>query len=298
MNPSVAAYNAVARRGGEKSKGAAVEYCLAELSSMGEPGTKEFKVPNSDAYVETTVSGLTLPLYTRQSKALARMIAIERGEVLFAEEERSEHILPGVGWCLSAKATTSRPLKGGVLGDAIGSGKTVITIALILQGIQKARKDRDTCKGKSGASLVVVPPGLVQQWDDERRKFTGNQLACIKIQCVDDLKRCSVKQLCEADMIIVPAGIIEEAPKPGPRRPYTEHLVLKAGLALEDGKGLIPPAPTCKLWTAGKVVADGTSQCVSTCLSSFLKRLQPARSSDDRRHMGAQHGQRARYICW
>ena len=120
---------------------------------------------------------------------------------------------------------------------------------------------------------MVVPPGLVQQWDDERRKFTGNQLTCIKIQCVDDLKRCSVKQLCEADIIIVPAGIIEEAPKPGPRRPYTEHLVLKSGLALADGKGLIPPAPTCKLGTVGNVVADGKSQCVSVCLPSFLNKI-------------------------
>jgi len=246
MNPSVAAHCAVARLGGEKASVIGVEYCLAELSSMGEPGTKEFKVPNSDAFHEISLSGLKLPLYPRQSKALARMVAIEQGEVLFKEEERSEHILPGIGWCLIAKATKEKPLNGGVLGDAIGSGKTVITIALILQGVQKARKDRDASIGRSGASLVVVPPGLVQQWDDERTKFTGSQLTCIKIQSVAELKSCSVKQICEADVIIVPAGIIEEAPGPGPRRPYTEHLTSKAGLDLKEGKGLIPPAPTCK----------------------------------------------------
>jgi site-specific DNA-cytosine methylase len=246
MNPSVAAYNAVDRLGGDKSRITSIQYSLAELSSMGEPGTKEFKVPNSDSNEGVSVVGLKLPLYTRQSKALSRMIAIERGDVLFAEEERSEHLLPGIGWCMIAKATKKKPLPGGVLGDAIGSGKTVIAIALILQGVEKARNDRDISKGRSGASLVVVPPGLVQQWDDERQKFTGSQLTCIKIQSLTDLKGCTVKQICEADMIIVPAGIIEEAPKPGPRRPYTEHLTLKAGLVLKDGKGLIPPAPTCK----------------------------------------------------
>ena len=136
---------------------------------MGEPVTKEFRVPNSDAHEETTVEDLEMPLYTRQARALSRMLAIERGDVFFSEEERSEHILPGIGWCLIARAAKKSPLRGGVLGDAIGSGKTVITIALILQGASKARKSRDAARGRSGASLVVVPPGLVKQWDDERK---------------------------------------------------------------------------------------------------------------------------------
>lgn len=169
MNPCVAAHNAAARLGGEPSALVEVDYCLSELSSMGEPDTKEFRVPNSDAYQVAVVQGLELPLYPRQAKALSRMIAIERGDVHFSEEERSEHILPGIGWCLIARAAKKSPLRGGVLGDAIGSGKTVITIALILHGSSDARKNRDSSKGRSGASLVVVPPGLVKQWDDERK---------------------------------------------------------------------------------------------------------------------------------
>ena len=175
MHPSVAGHRAAASlvRGRaideEDAKTLQVDYCLSELSSMGEPDTKEFHVPNSDAYPETTVEGLELPLYKRQAKALARMQAIERGEVVFSEEERSEHVLPGIGWCLIARAAKKSPLRGGVLGDAIGSGKTVVTIALILAGVQQARSNRDIGKGRSGATLIVVPPGLVQQWDDERK---------------------------------------------------------------------------------------------------------------------------------
>ncbi|CAJ1936311.1 unnamed protein product [Cylindrotheca closterium] len=236
MNPYVAAHRAAAQLGGEETGSVEVDYCLSELSSMGEPPTTDFHVPNSDRYTETIVGDMELPLYKRQAKALTRMQAIENGEVLFPEEERSEIVLPGIGWCLIAKAAKHSPLRGGVLGDAIGSGKTVVTIALILAGAEKARSRRNVETGRSGASLIVVPPGLVQQWDDERKKFTKNKLRCIRVDSTSALMKFSVEDFCNADVVIVPAGLIEEAK--GKKRPYTENLSKKARA------GSIPQAPT------------------------------------------------------
>ena len=83
-NPYVAAHRAAAQLGGEYTGSIDVDYCLAELSSMGEPDTKEFRVPNSEAYDETHVEGLELPLYKRQAKVRksGRCQSVESNAVL------------------------------------------------------------------------------------------------------------------------------------------------------------------------------------------------------------------------
>ncbi|KAL3928795.1 MAG: hypothetical protein SGARI_004934 [Bacillariaceae sp.] len=125
--PHVAAHRARAFLTGDSNDDIRVDYQVAEFSAMAEPTTRPFRVPNSDKYepiVFPEDKSLLLPLYPRQAKALSRMIDIENCAVEFDEEEHSEHSLPGIGWCLVAKAQRKKPLAGGVLGDAIGSGKT------------------------------------------------------------------------------------------------------------------------------------------------------------------------------
>lgn len=237
MNPFVIAHRAAAHLGGQDAP-IQVKYCLTEISSMGEPPTREFVVPNSDAFDETHIDNMRLPLYKRQAKAVTRMKAIENRSVAFAEEEFSEAVLPGVGWCLRAKAAKTSPLRGGVLGDAIGSGKTVVTIALVLDGVKKARARRDVEKGISGATLIVVPPGLLYQWDEERKKFTGDALKCIVIDSTKSLQELSVTDLVTVDIVIAPVGIVEETK--GSTRIYTQNLSKKSC------SPNIPPAPKRK----------------------------------------------------
>lgn len=253
MNPYVAAHRAAALLGGEAAGAPKIDYCLSELSAMGEPDTRVFRVPNSSAYEETPVQDMVLPLYKRQAKALSRMIAIEKGTVTFSEEERSEHVLPGVGWCMIARAAKKTPLRGGCLGDAIGSGKTAITIALIVARAPSARSNREVSEGRSSATLVVVPPALVSQWDEERVKFTESQLKCLIISDTATLKKKTVEEICSADVVIVPAGIIEE--DKGKLRPYTANLSTMAGTEK------IPPAPTGYSQREAPTI-EGTLSCL------------------------------------
>ena len=49
----------------------------------------------------------------------------------FEETEVAEGVLPALRWRLEARATVPHVVRGGVLADEVGYGKTVITIALI-----------------------------------------------------------------------------------------------------------------------------------------------------------------------
>lgn len=153
------------------------------------------------------------------------MAMFESGEVSYEELEMAEHEMPGsTGFSLIAKASRKRTISGGVIADAIGAGKTVISIALILQGLKQARAAR-SYPNQSGASLVVVPSALVQQWESEISKFTSG----LKVLCIHDttkLKFTTVQQIIEADVVIFPIDIIES-------KGYTENLARKSGLKRE-----------------------------------------------------------------
>ena len=72
----------------------------------------------------------------------------------------------------------------------MGGGKTVTALALIAAGRQRAAQGLP--KGSPHqlkATRVVAPPILLQQWDDERKKFTGDKLRSIVIRSPSALKQ-------------------------------------------------------------------------------------------------------------
>ena len=154
-----------------------------------------------------------LKLYARQIKVKSWMEAIEEGKQFYDECDCTDAVLPGVGWQVQAKASLSKPLRGGVLADALGAGKTVTVIALIAADISKARALKLSGAGSeerqlSRASLIVVTPLIIRQWEKEIARFSAGKLTCVRIESASQLQALSVKQLREVDIVLVVSDLL------------------------------------------------------------------------------------------
>ncbi len=213
-NPKVAAHHAafglIDGRGGEMERDVTVTFRLLSSNQQKDPILRRFLLHNCRDMDETSVELKgNFDLYERQKKALTKMLNIEGGNVDFEEIEMNEQSMPGsTSWSLVAKAARTSKLKGGVIADAIGSGKTVISIAIILKGIVAA-KDRSQYPRKSSATLVVVPPALISQWRDEIKKFTDDLPNVLCIYDDSSLNEITVEMVLEADVVICPVDLLE-----------------------------------------------------------------------------------------
>jgi len=130
------------------------------------------------------------------------------------------------------------------------AGKTVVSIALILQGIKSARQSAEIPR-KSSATLVVVPSHLITQWHNEMGKFSDN----LNVYCIYDLASLNnlrVKDVVEADCLVCPVDILES---PG----YLEHLLKMSGSDVEDCPKMPPYAGQKELTGALGVWIPATS---------------------------------------
>jgi len=111
-------------------------------------------------------------------------------------------------------------VKGGVLADAIGYGKTACTIGLI----DCTRDDTmpqvpAAFKGfiPTRATLVLAPTNLHAQWLAEITKFTGETLKVISVPTCAQLKKIAPKELMDADVVVATYRLFYSTP-------YLQHL--------------------------------------------------------------------------
>lgn len=129
----------------------------------------------------------------------------------FVEEEISEAALPALGWRAEGKAERPVMVRGGVIADQVGYGKTIISLALVAE----SRGRPAPTAAPAGlidikATLIVVPGHLSRQWPSEIERFTGKMFKTIVIQNMGDLNKKSINDFAKADIIVVASEILED----------------------------------------------------------------------------------------
>jgi len=129
---------------------------------------------------------MALPLHPHQERALHRCLLIEQDGSL----STGFNALPG--------KFAEYKSRGGVLADAVGTGKTATIIALVLAG-----------KGGGGATLVVAPSHLIPQWKAEVAKFAPIEV------CVGEAEHLAAGPVRpkKRRIVLVPIGDILSSPK-------------------------------------------------------------------------------------
>lgn len=269
-DPRVAAHRAAfsliegrADNRADLSREVSVQYRLSDAARQTDPVLDPFHVSNCESLEATSVR-LEEPfeLYDRQKKVVTKMAQIEDGNTKFEEIEMFDEPMPGSsGWSLVAKATRRTGIRGGVIADAIGAGKTVISIALILRKIEASRAGRKLPM-QSSATLIPMPPGLLDQWKGEIKRFAPH----LKTICVYDLlalKKLSVKEICHADVVLVPIDILEARPdesKKASKPEYLQHVLKMAGDKSTTAPKLPNSAGQTEVSEAKGVWIPGSSQ--------------------------------------
>ncbi|TFY66733.1 hypothetical protein EVG20_g4345 [Dentipellis fragilis] len=155
------------------------------------------------------------PLRPEQLRSLDWMIKQEDPDAPpFIEEEISEAMLEPLGWRVEGRAQTPVHVRGGVLADEVGYGKTAITLGLIDCTRKAVAKEVQGMKDMPGkirvkASLIVVPPHLTRQWKSEITKFIDKNYKVVVLTTAANLNSLTIQEVVNADIIIVAATLFK-----------------------------------------------------------------------------------------
>jgi len=156
-----------------------------------------------------------ISLYDIQKRSLTWMKQQEEGTgPLFIVKEFEESLLPHLGWRLESKASAAVHVKGGILADHAGFGKTVTSLALIhsefqeygAPGILKEMQKSCVDEGRIdiAATLVICPWNLVAQWKHEVETLLGYKGEHILvIDRIDQLKKKNGTKAFEKARIVI-----------------------------------------------------------------------------------------------
>lgn len=156
-----------------------------------------------------------LQLRKEQLRSLHWMVFQESDEAPpFVEEEVAEALLPYLGWRAEGRVQRNLYIKGGVLADDVGYGKTACTVALISANYKKAHHNPAMLKDgmiTTNATLVIVPAHLTGQWRSEIEKFAPNAFRIVVIHTQAQMNNVTVEDIQKADIVVVAASLFASA---------------------------------------------------------------------------------------
>ncbi|KAI5861205.1 hypothetical protein GGS23DRAFT_612184 [Durotheca rogersii] len=236
-------------------------------------------LPTKPLAEDSRMSSFNGKLSTSQTRSLGWMLSRERGSPVFTEHEIEESIEPHLKLRLVGCAQRKICRRGGVLADDVGYGKTVVTLALIhcqeefdmAESIERRAAENPHCRHLK-ASLIIVPPHLVDQWAEQAVKFVpASERHIVTIKTVSDLEddreMSLLRRLDDARLIIVSNDIFGQVD-------YHFNLAKNAGcldppfeLLQERGK------------TKGRALRDWYKEALSTA-SKYTSRLLVLKESE------------------
>ena len=160
---------------------------------------------------------LHLQLFPYQEHGIAWMIQMEAldsiNDLLWDEREFWDG---GKYYCCPAlgQLRLERParLKGGLVCDRMGLGKTIEVLGLVLATLPEM-KEQAAATGGNHATLIIVPPALVAQWIAELRKCVGDDLLTVDyydFRTMSVTRRLGKDPNADADIVVTTYNALEK----------------------------------------------------------------------------------------
>jgi len=181
--------------------------CKSALGTTSEQifGVNSVDVDGIGVDSALTPSDFQIPLLPHQRSSLAWMTMRESAQELCVCERRCQKPVKAAGADLKLDLQVSEvfSLRGGVLCDVVGSGKTATVLALISSHRRQTGRRDGLPTGTARATLVLCPPNVHAQWLAEVEKFCPS-LRALSVRAKDDLEQASHDLSMRADVVVAP----------------------------------------------------------------------------------------------
>ena len=167
-----------------------------------------------DGYEVEKTKHVEVWLRPEQSRQLSWMIKRDRSDCdLWMESSTIESRCESLGFRLEARTQRLVRSRGGILADDVGFGKTVAMLALARATESQSRLEMSKLIPDglitSAATVFIVPSPLIPQWYSEAVKFWPHGRV-VAIRNIDDLKITRVKDMVDADIVVVSVDVLVE----------------------------------------------------------------------------------------